>query len=153
MRLEKEATIRAAPSDVWARLWDVKRLIHYIPSVEEVKSVEEGKRYSVRVSDRVGPIQIHFDLDVVVDGLDQDRFLRVKVSGRAKGLASSLRQVLEIRLEEAPPDGTRLALSTEISILGKLGSLGDGLIRNKATEVFANFVGNLKKDLESDEIE
>lgn len=149
MRVEKQGTIRATQSDVWKQLWDVQRLVHYIPGVQDVQSVEEGKHYTVRVGDRIGPFQVSFNLDIVIDSIDQGRFLRARVSGKDSRFASTLQQVIEIQLHEALPDGTGMEISTEISILGKLGSLGDALIRTKATEAIANFVTNFKNDVES----
>lgn len=148
MRLEKQSTILAAPSDVWKQLWNVQKLIHYIPGVEDVKSVEEGKRYAVRVGDRVGPFQVSFNLDIVVDSIEEGRSLRANVSGKDGRFASTLHQVIDIQLTDAPAGGTDLAITTEISILGKLGSLGDALIRTKATAAMASFLENLRNDIE-----
>lgn len=148
MRVEKQSIIQAAPSDVWKQLWNIQKLIHYVPGVEDVKSLEEGKRYVVRVGDRIGPFQVSFDLDIVVDSVDEGRFVRAKVSGKDRRFASTLNQVIEIHLSDAPPDGTGLAMTADISILGKLGSLGDALIRTKATEAIANFIANFKNDIE-----
>ena len=148
MRLEKQSAIRAAPSKVWAWLWDIPKLIEYIPGVEDVELLEEGKHYSVRVNDRVGPFPVRFNLDVVVESMEQDRFLRAHVSGKDQRFASTLQLVIEIQLHAEPPDGTDLSISTEISIRGKLGSLGDALIRTRATEAISNFVTSLKNDVE-----
>jgi carbon monoxide dehydrogenase subunit G len=149
MRLEKQSTIRAEPSKVWAWLWDIPKLIEYMPGVEDVEPVEEGKHYSVRINDRVGPFPVRFNLDVVVESIDQNKFLRAHVSGKDQRFASTLRQVIEIQLRDEPPNGTDLSISTEISILGKLGSLGDALIRSRAAEAISNFVTSLKNDVES----
>lgn len=149
MRVEKQDTIRAAPAEVWSQLWNVQKVIRYIPGVQDLQSVEEGKRYGVQIGDRVGPFQVNFKLDIVIDSIDQGRFLRVKVSGRDSRFASTLQQVIEIHLKDAPPGGTDLDIRTEISILGKLGSLGDALIRAKTTEAIAGFIATFKNDIES----
>ena len=149
MHLEKQSTIQAAPTEVWVWLWDIPKMIQHLPGVEGVELLEEGKHYSVRISDRVGPFPVSFNLDVVVESMDPNRFLRAKVFGKDQRFASTLSQVIEMQLSDEPPDATRLVINTEISILGKLGSLGDALIRSRASEAISGFLASLKNDIES----
>ena len=149
MRVEKQSTIRASSLDVWNQLWNVQKLIRYIPGVEDVQCLEEGRHYAVRVGDKVGPFQVSFNLDILVDSNEQGRSIQVKVSGKDGRFASTLHQVIDIQLTDAAPGATDLAIITEISILGKLGSLGDALIRTKATAALANFLENLRNDIEA----
>ena len=149
MQVAARGTIDVERARVWERLWDVQKLIGYIPGVKEVKTLEEGKHYSALVSDRVGPLQVSFNLDIVVETVDAGGLLRAHVSGKDGRFASTLRQVVELRLEDAASGGTGLAVTADITLLGKLGSLGSGLIRSRATQVLSNFVTRLKQDLEA----
>ena len=152
MRVDKQDTVQAPVVKVWEELWKVQKLIGYIPGVESVETVEEGKRYKAKVRDRVGPFQVSFQLEVVVESAEQASYLRARVSGAERRLASTLQQVIEIRLSADAPGTTALNVGAEISILGKLGSLGDGLIRARALEAISTFVASLKKDIESAQV-
>ena len=152
MRVDKQDTVQATVVKVWEELWKVQKLIGYIPGVESVETVEEGKRYKAYVRDRVGPFQVSFQLEVVVESAEQASYLRARVSGAERRLASTLQQVIEIRLSADTPGTTALNVGAEISILGKLGSLGDGLIRARALEAISTFVASLKKDIESAQV-
>lgn len=152
MRVDKQETVQAPVLKVWEELWNVQKLIGYIPGVESVETLEEGKRYKARVRDRVGPFHVSFQLDVVVETAEHGSFLKARVSGAERRLASTLQQVIEIRLAESAPGETSINVGADVSILGKLGSLGDGLIRARALEAISTFVASLKKDIESAQI-
>ena len=64
-------------------------------------------------------------------------------------MGSSLKVALELRLEPAPA-GSRLLIFTDTTILGKLGTLGQGVIQRKAEGVMAQFAGAVQRELESD---
>jgi carbon monoxide dehydrogenase subunit G len=152
MRVDKEETLQAPVMKVWEELWNVQKLIGFIPGVQAVETIEDGKHYKAQVRDKVGPFQVSFHLNIVVETAELGSFLRARVSGAERRLASTLQQVIEIRLSEPSPGSTLVNVGLDISILGKLGSLGDGLIRTRANDAISTFMANLKKDIEGAEI-
>jgi carbon monoxide dehydrogenase subunit G len=58
-----------------------------------------------------------------------------------------LKVTLDLALEPAG-DGTRLVVTADANILGKLGTLGHGIIQHKADGIMTQFAEALRKELE-----
>ncbi|HWP34013.1 MAG TPA: SRPBCC domain-containing protein [Thermodesulfobacteriota bacterium] len=151
MRVEKQVTIRAGPEAVWAFLWDVERLAGCIPGCREARTVEPKRRYAARVEERIGPFKAAFPLDIEVLEAEAPRRLAARASGRDSALASAVK--VELRVELAGRDGgeTELHLAADVSVLGKLGTLGHGAIVRRADEIVAQFAEAIRQRLERPE--
>jgi carbon monoxide dehydrogenase subunit G len=150
MRFEQAIEIAAARARVWDVLLDPARVARCIPGVQDVSALADG-RYTARVVERVGPFRVAVDVEIALDETSPPSFLRALVTGRDRLLGSAVKQTVELRLEDALADATRLSMATDVSVLGKLGSLGYGVVRAKAADVMASFAANLKRELEGTE--
>ena len=62
-------------------------------------------------------------------------------------MGGGIRVIVEAAVTEAGPDASELSVSTDIQFMGKLGTLGQPLIRSKAGSQMKDFVKNLEKEL------
>lgn len=148
MKIEREITIRASRESVWAFLWDVPRLAACIPGAREVRTVEEGKRYSAVVAEKVGPFKVQFPLAIEVLEVQAPERLRARAGGRDASVDGLVKVDLEVSLRAVEP-GTALALLADISVLGKLGTLGHSVIVRKGTEIVERFANAVRAELEA----
>jgi len=147
VKVEREIGIKAPRETVWGFLWDVPRLAACIPGAREVRTVEEKKRYSALVGERVGPFKVEFPLEIeVLEALPPER-LRARAGGRDGKVDGLVKVELDLSLAEAGA-GTSLRLSAEISVLGKLGTLGHSVIVRKGNEIVDRFASALQAELE-----
>lgn len=151
MRFDLEIEVAAPPALVWDVVLDPARLAHCIPGVQDVTVVEEWKRYTARIVQRVGPFRVALDLDIAMEQAEKPSFVRAQITGKDRLLGSALKQTVEVRLRDAEGRGTHMAVSAELSLLGKLGSMGYGVIRSKANELMTTFAANLKREVEGTE--
>ena len=149
MRFEKELVVGVPPARVWAFLWDVVRVARCLPGCTDVRTVAPHKQYAAVVNERVGPFRVRFPLEIEVLDVEEGRRLTAQAAGRDSAMGSSLKVALELRHEPAPA-GSRLLIFTDTTILGKLGTLGQGVIQRKAEGVMAQFAGAVQRELESD---
>jgi len=149
MRFEKELVVGAPPEQVWAFLWDVERVARCLPGCTDVRTVVPHKQYAAVVSERVGPFRVRFPLDIEVLDVEEGRRLAAQATGRDSAMGSSLKVAIELRLEPAPA-GSRLVILTDTTVLGKLGTLGQGVIQHKADELMAQFARAVQQALEAD---
>jgi carbon monoxide dehydrogenase subunit G len=149
MRFEREILVGVPPARAWAFLWDVERVARCLPGCTDVRTVAPHKQYAAVVNERVGPFRVRFPLDIRVLEVDEGRRLTAQAAGRDSAMGSSLKVALELRLEPAP-EGSRLVIVTDTTILGKLGTLGQGVIQHKADGVMAQFAGAVRRELEAD---
>jgi carbon monoxide dehydrogenase subunit G len=148
VKVEREVRIAAPREAVWAFLWDVPRLAACIPGARDVRTLEEGKRYAAVVGERVGPFKVQFPLEIEVLETQPPVRLRARAGGRDASVDGLVKVDLDVGL--APVDGgTALTLSAEIAVLGKLGTLGHGVIVRKGTEIVDRFAGALRAQIEA----
>ncbi|HEY7678588.1 MAG TPA: SRPBCC domain-containing protein [Candidatus Methylomirabilis sp.] len=148
MKFEKTVTVKAPREAVWKFLWDVPRVAACLPGCKEAQLVEEGKRYSAVVGERVGPFKVEFPLSIDVLEVRAPEFLKARAGGKDTKVDSVVKVELDLRLVEAG-GGTEMRLSTDMAILGKLGTLGHSVVVRKGDEVLTKFAEALRAQLET----
>src|SRR5207249_9144315 len=109
--------------------------------------VEEGRRYAAVVGEKVGPFKVQFPLEIEVLEATPPERLRARAGGRDAAVDGLVRVELHVAL--APVDGgTALTLAADISVLGKLGTLGHGVIVRKSTDIIDRFARAIRAQLE-----
>lgn len=147
MRFEKEVAIQAPREKVWAFLWDVEQLVSCVPGCSEARTVEEKKRYAARVREKIGPFKAEFPLDIQILEVDKPRRLTARASGKDSAVASSVKADLSVDLADTGA-GTDLRVTADVSVLGKLGTMGHGLIKRRADEIIGQFADAIRQRLE-----
>ena len=148
MKVEREIRIEAPRQAVWDFLWDVPRLAACIPGAKEVRTLEEGRRYAAVVGEKVGPFRVQFPLEIQVLEVSAPERLRARAGGRDAAVDGIVKVDLDVGLTEAG-SGTTLRLAADISVLGKLGTLGHSVIVRKGTEIVDRFAAAVKSQLEA----
>ncbi len=148
MQVTHDVDLDAAPAAVWAALWDVPRMVGCVPGCAEAREVEPHRRYEARMRQRVGPITLSVPLEVTVSDAVPPARLRLEARGRDSALGAQV--AMSVTLEVMPRDaGSRIHIEAEGRILGRLGSLGHGVIQRKAEEVVGEFGARLRRAVET----
>ena len=149
MQFEKQVEIQAPREKVWNFIWDVDQFISCVPGCKEAKTLEEGKRYSATMVEKVGPFKVEFPTTIEV--LEREELSRIKAqaSGADNKIGSRMKLDLEVKLREEE-NKTILQFIAGVDILGKLAALGHGIIKRKADQVLDEFAQAVKKRLEGD---
>ena len=147
MRVEREISIQAPREAVWDFLWDVPRLAACIPGAKDVRTLEDGKRYAAVVGEKVGPFKVQFPLEIEVLEVDPPTHLRARAGGRDAAVDGLVKVDLDVSLKTIE-GGTALGLQAEISVLGKLGTLGHSVIVRKGADIVDRFAAAVREQLE-----
>ncbi len=75
--------------------------------------------------------------------------IKARASGSDSKIGSLMKIELEVNLKEEG-SGTLLSFAATVDILGKLATLGHSMVKRKADQVMAEFVREIKKNLEKD---
>ena len=148
MKVEREVTIAAPRDAVWDFLWDVPRLAACVPGAKEVRTVEERRKYTAVVAEKVGPFKVQFPLEIEVVEVQAPERLRARANGRDTAVDGLVKVELDVALTPAE-GGTTLKLAADISVLGKLGTLGHSVIVRKGTDIVDRFAAAVRTQLES----
>ncbi|MFQ5851079.1 MAG: CoxG family protein [Candidatus Binatia bacterium] len=149
MHFENQVAIAAPKEKVWQFLWDVDRFITCVPGCKEAKTVEEGKIYSATMVERVGPFRVEFPIRIEVEQSEPLSFIKARASGSDNRIGSHMKVELDVNLQEQG-SGSLLSFVASVDILGKLATLGHGMIKRKADQIMVEFVQAVKKRLEGD---
>ena len=147
MQFEKEVEILAPREKVWNFIWDVNRFIACVPGCRDAKTIEEGKKYSATMIEKVGPFKVEFPTSIEVLERQELTHIRAQASGADNKIGSRMKLDLDVNLREQ--DGkTIVKFVAGVDILGKLAALGHGIIKRKADQVLDEFAQAVKKNLE-----
>ena len=150
MRFDQRIEVKASPDRVWAFLWEVDRVARCLPGCREVRVVEAQKKYAVVVEQRVGQFKTRFNMDVDVVQLEEGRSVRLASQGQDKTLGASSKGELEVKLEPMPSGATMLEIGADISVVGKIATFGQAIIKRKAQQVMDGFGAALAAELEGE---
>lgn len=149
MQFEKEVAIAAPREKVWEFIWDVDRFIACVPGCKEAKTVEQGKKYSAVMTEKVGPFKVEFPTTIDILEREELRHIKAQASGADNKIGSRMKIDLDVHLNEQG-DKTLLRFVAGVDILGKLAALGHGIIKRKADQVLDDFARSVKSKLEGE---
>jgi carbon monoxide dehydrogenase subunit G len=147
VRIDKQVVVDGRPPEIWEILWDVERIAHCIRGVSDVSVVEPERRYSARITQRVGPFQVSFTLAIDVLEVQPVSSIKVMASGRDAKLASRMKATMLLNLGALEESRTSLDIHTDVKLQGRLATLGQGIIARKADEELAHFSAALEREL------
>ena len=144
---EERFTVNASPDTVWAFLLDPKRLAPCIPGCDELVVVDE-RTYRLRLTVKVGFLSTRQDVRMEIVEADPPR--RLVSEGRGEDSRLGSRVDVRTRMELSPVgDGaTAVAYASDVAVLGRLGSIGDAVMKVKAKELAGLFAQKVKSALE-----
>ncbi len=147
MLFEKAVTVNAPLQEVWNFLWDPEKLTTCIEGCQKIEVVEPRKKYAALVEAKVGPFKTSFSVELELEEVDESH-IKAKAAGKDSKIAASMKQQIDLQLKDKAGEGTELNFKTDVSILGKLATLGHWIIKKKADEVMEQFVSRMKVQLE-----
>jgi carbon monoxide dehydrogenase subunit G len=147
MRFVTQMTVHVPRQSVWDLLWDVPRLTACVPGCEAVEEIEPGTRYQAVVRDKVGPFRLRVPLAVEVLEATAPTRLRARAQGRDMAVQSLVKVDLTLVLVEPSAQTTTLQVEAEVTVLGKLGTLGHSVVVRRGEAIVAQFAGAMQAAL------
>lgn len=145
MIIEERFELSAPPAAVADGLLDVVTVSQCVPGVSAVRETADGSFEAV-LQMQVGPIRAAFAGELVVDRSAAPGTIRATGSGvdRASGSAGTIH--VEATLRETP-HGTEVTTIADVSLRGRLGQFGAGVIRATSSELLRQFIGCFEASL------
>lgn len=144
MRATREITIRTAPTVLWALLWDVPRMVDCVPGCVEAKETEPHRRYTARMTQKIGLVSLTVPLDVDIMAAEPPRRLMLQAKGRDPLVGAEVTMRVTLDIDEREGESV-LRIDVQGRVLGKLGALGQGVIERKAEATLEEFGVRLRK--------
>jgi hypothetical protein len=117
-----------------------------IPGCSDLKDLGNNK-YSAKLTNRVGPISLTFDVVVELTKVEPPSAIDASVSGNAAG--GRLTAMATVRLTPVDAFNTKITYTVELGLTGKLGGIGQPVFRSKSDELSKKFGLNVRAALEA----
>jgi len=143
MRFEHSVVVEASVEEVRAFLDDVQHAADCLPGVEDVKHIE-GDTYEGRMKIRIGPLALNIVSRANIAKSDLDHW-QVTGEGRDTRVGAGVKATLDAAWTAVTPTTTEVAMTADVTFSGRLGELGQPLIKRKADQLISDFAENLKQ--------
>ena len=150
MKVEIISVVPASREATWALVMDIPRAASCIPGIKDV--IPDGEdRYQATLTARVGPMGMTLSGTITVLSQDADageaRFL---VEANDRRVGGGVKTKMTMKVTAKSPNETELEIVADTTFMGRLGELGQPIIRRKARNTLEEFSKNLSKLLASE---
>jgi len=148
MLIEGQFTMNAPIQKVWDSLLDPQTLGSCVPGTEKMEALD-AETYESVVKQRVGPIKVTLNFTTKLTEVTPPKY--IKAVGRGKALLGmgTFSTEIEVKLNETEPNKVEVSYNANISLVGRLATFGERIMRAKSKEVGDEFTENLRKKLEA----
>lgn len=141
MKFAGEITVKAKRDAVFAALSDVNVFASLIDGVSNLTPLDD-KRYDAVLETKVAYMSFRFKVTVELTRITAPDEIAAKIEGAPLGLVGRLTAATVTRFIEAG-DETRIQYEMDTTLTGKLGSIGQPVLKAKAREMEKQFAKNL----------
>ena len=148
MLMEGQFTLKAPIQEVWDFLLDPGTLASCIPGTEKMEAIDD-KTYESVVKQKVGPISVKLKFTTTLTEIEPPRYIKAIGRGADVTKAGTFTQETTVNLAEISKDEVEVSYSSNVSMVGRLATFGERIMRAKAKSVGEEFTRNLQEQLRS----
>jgi carbon monoxide dehydrogenase subunit G len=149
MKIEGKFTMKAPIQQTWDFLLAPGTLVSCIPGAEKMEAVDE-KTWEGIVKQKVGPITIKLNFTQSLTELDPPRHVKAMGLGSAVGGAGTFTQETIVDIKEIAGGEVEIAYSSNVSLVGRLATFGERIMRAKVNKIGGQFIQNLQDKLKEE---
>jgi carbon monoxide dehydrogenase subunit G len=142
MKFTGDILVGAPREAVFAKVSDARFFASCVEGVRDLNEIDRH-RYTAVLETKVAYLQFKFNVAVEVLRVDPPIKIEARVEGTPLGMVGRLTASSMTRLAEEG-GGTRVSYEIEAALTGKLGSLGQPVLRAKAKEMERKFAERLR---------
>ena len=147
MKIAGELSVRAPRAAVFEALKDARVFAACVDGVQELTEID-ATHYAAVFQTKIAYMTFKFNVTVEMTKAEPPDLIEGKVEGKPMGLVGRLTATATTRLTEVG-DETRIQYAIDSALTGKLGSMGQPVLKAKAKELEKVFAERLKAKFES----
>jgi uncharacterized protein len=141
MKFSGELTVKAPRAEVYKAMRDARFFASCVEGVSDLVEIAPDT-YAAAFETKVAYMTFKFKVTVEVVRADPPNEIEAEVEGTPLGIVGRLTATALTRLTEQG-DTTKIAYEVEAALTGKLGSLGQPVLRSKAKDLERHFAARL----------
>ena len=143
MEMTNEIEVNASVNEVWDAFNDVERIAPCLPGAQLTEV--EGEEYRGVVKVKVGPVNAQYKGKATFVERDQDALkVVILAEGRETRGQGNASANITATLEAVGDDRTKVGVTTELKITGKVAQIGRNLIPDVSAKIMGQFAENLE---------
>ena len=143
-QLINEFTVNRPIEEAWPLITDIERIAPCLPGAE-LQEVE-GETYRGVVKVKLGAISSQFKGEAnFIERDDVNYRAVIKGAGRDTGGRGNASAEITAQAESLSPTSTRVAVTTDLHITGKVAQFGRGIMGDVSSKLMAQFADNLNR--------
>jgi carbon monoxide dehydrogenase subunit G len=146
MLIEGQFTIQAPIQKVWDSLLDPKTLGSCVPGTEMMEAIDD-KTYESVVKQKVGPIKVKLKFTTKLTEVRPPNYIKAVGRGADVTKLGNFSSEIEVKLTETSRNNVDVSYTANISLVGRLATFGERIMRAKAKDVGEEFTKNLREKL------
>ena len=147
MKIEDSFTLNTSQDIVWNAITNPKIVAPCIPGCEKVEVLGPAN-YAAEVRVQIGPIKANFRLKIEVTSENPPSEVCSITRGEEGSKASIIKAENVLRLKRVDASTTEVFYSSEVSIVGRLGKFGLGVMKKKAKTLGEEFAEAFRSTVE-----
>lgn len=148
MLIEGKFSLKAPIKQVWDFLLEPETLASCIPGAEEMKRIDD-KTYESVVKQKVGLISVKFKFITTITEMNPPKYVKAVGKGAAIGNMGTFTHEMRVNLAEISKDEVEVSYKANVSIVGRLATFGERIMRAKSKSVGEELTRNLQQKLKS----
>jgi carbon monoxide dehydrogenase subunit G len=149
MKIEGKFTMKAPIQEAWDFLLAPGTLASCIPGAEKMEPVDD-KTWEGVVKQKVGPITVKLQFTQTLTELDPPKHVKAVGRGSAAGGAGTFSQETIVDMKETGGGEVEIAYSSNVSMVGRLATFGERIMRAKVNKTGEQFIQNLQDKLKEE---
>jgi carbon monoxide dehydrogenase subunit G len=149
MKIEERFVIAAPIETVWAFIRDPDRVAPCIPGCESVEAISASS-YRSTIAVTLGPIKARFNVIVELTEEHPPHRLVCTTKGEEGSRASIMSARSELVLTAINDKQTEVGCSSDVSIVGRLGKFGLGIMKKRASQLTVEFATVMQEKVQVD---
>jgi carbon monoxide dehydrogenase subunit G len=146
MNFDGQIVVKAPRPAVFEKLSNPRFFASCIEGVGDLQEIDPT-HFTAVLETRVAYIRFKFNISVEIAESEAPHRIVAKSEGTPMGVVGRLTSTSTATLSEANGE-TTVAYSIDVALTGKLGSIGQPVLRSKAKELERQFAANLKAAFE-----
>jgi uncharacterized protein len=142
MKFTGEISVKAPRAAVYDAVRDPRFFASCVDGVHDLAEIAPD-RYAAVFDTKVAYMKFSFKVTVEVTRADPPREIEAKIEGTPLGIVGRMTATSVTTLSETG-DGTRIAYDVDATLTGKLGSLGQPVLRAKARDMEKQFAARMQ---------
>ena len=147
MKYQGKVEFRCEPLKVWDTVLDMEQFVACFPGVDNVVMVDD-RTFEGGMKGQVGPVSSDFTFRAQIVESEAPVRLRAEVMSEDSLTKSVVTADIEMTLSALDGGGAQLAYQSEVRIKGRLGIVGDMIIRATGAQVIEEFFRRLRVRVE-----